>query len=105
MELALDLLEAMPKRIAPHVSILVFVELALDLRTQKTQTDRSMRFQSLFSWNSLLISISLQNRYKCYIWVSILVFVELALDRALRWEIVIASVVSILVFVELALDQ
>ena len=60
------------------VSILVFVELALGLRDQVGDRIVNIRFQSLFSWNSL----SDENRIfqnPTRITVSILVFVELAL--------------------------
>ena len=62
-----------------RVSILVFVELALDDRIHFIHVCNDSLFQSLFSWNLLLM-------VSRFIWmrfgldVSILVFVELALD-------------------------
>ena len=39
------------------VSILVFVELALDHELEAAYCMKNVKFQSLFSWNSLLIII------------------------------------------------
>ena len=62
-------------------------------------------FQSLFSWNLLLMDeVALQP--ESFVNVSILVFVELALDGLQNaMEDLVSSGVSILVFVELALDD
>ena len=60
------------------VSILVFVELALDVSDTLYWKIYAM-FQSLFSWNLLLMQPS-RTRAPLYYRVSILVFVELALD-------------------------
>ena len=87
-----------------NVSILVFVELALDERAALKRVVAYMEFQSLFSWNLLLMNIhrDLQCRQPG---VSILVFVELALDVCQNTKGRYAHIgVSILVFVELALD-
>ena len=84
------------------VSILVFVELALDVWDCDLSVD-NQEFQSLFSWNLLLMS----KTYPLYfrkLSVSILVFVELALDVPPSQVPTVATSVSILVFVELALD-
>ena len=61
------------------VSILVFVELALDGCEMRYMRILRQMFQSLFSWNLLLMR---EGRRCCqeYQAVSILVFVELALD-------------------------
>ena len=69
----------------PHntvVSILVFVELALDVIAGSWSALPSSQFQSLFSWNLLLMPAG---RCSCSRTqdVSILVFVELALDERL----------------------
>ena len=72
----------LPRRVPPGdcgVSILVFVELALDGQYADTQ------------WLALIP-------------VSILVFVELALDDLFSGSAGLPVLVSILVFVELALD-
>ena len=61
-------------------------------------------FQSLFSWNLLLMAIKITPSSSCAS-VSILVFVELALDAGeVRILAQVVHGVSILVFVELALD-
>ena len=79
MELALDVLLRWQMRNCPVVSILVFVELALDEPgTPKTFTQEEV-FQSLFSWNLLLMCLALGHSGSSG-YVSILVFVELALD-------------------------
>ena len=62
-----------------RVSILVFVELALDGSVRSSLSGRSLEFQSLFSWNLLLMGELLRPRWRSHR-VSILVFVELALD-------------------------
>ena len=109
------------------VSILVFVELALDGELRKFAAFAFLEFQSLFSWNLLLMD-NIRWKQSATEWVSILVFVELALDEIIAeeldtawgsfnpcfrgtcswWEIPQATIarelVSILVFVELALD-
>ena len=61
------------------VSILVFVELALDDRGNSSFRGEEPWFQSLFSWN-LLLMISWPPWLPPEHPVSILVFVELALD-------------------------
>jgi len=62
------------------VSILVFVELALDGKTLEEISDILYEFQSLFSWNLLLMGGIGNVLSHCQLVVSILVFVELALD-------------------------
>ena len=62
------------------VSILVFVELALDGWTKRMPITSNMGFQSLFSWNLLLMDRTLGKTDAIEYPVSILVFVELALD-------------------------
>ena len=114
---------------ASGVSILVFVELALDGRVLRPEPQRHGVFQSLFSWNLLLmcgcasclipgpLGFNPCFRGTCSWWlieplstfadcgVSILVFVELALDGLVRsMKRPHGTAVSILVFVELALD-
>ncbi len=84
------------------VSILVFVELALDEYNFDGLTSCRV-FQSLFSWNLLLMSGPLEPVGTTG-QVSILVFVELALDVSDARRTLFAKYVSILVFVELALD-
>ena len=64
------------------VSILVFVELALDDDPVKNAEEASS-FQSLFSWNLLLMHLG-GSRHLHIVGVSILVFVELALDGGSR---------------------
>ena len=61
------------------VSILVFVELALDVGYME-RTSRRHKFQSLFSWNLLLMVAPPGRHWLSGSPVSILVFVELALD-------------------------
>ena len=61
------------------VSILVFVELALDEADARLKELLTILFQSLFSWNLLLMTGSSSCRAAMVV-VSILVFVELALD-------------------------
>ena len=61
------------------VSILVFVELALDDGPAQQQGRFLLLFQSLFSWNLLLMNIA-TCAFVGFNLVSILVFVELALD-------------------------
>ena len=61
------------------VSILVFVELALDVWGYGGLGSSYTGFQSLFSWNLLLMFL-LSGHLICHLRVSILVFVELALD-------------------------
>ena len=100
MELALDVHRTLggPRSVS-LVSILVFVELALDAPPNRASSEHLMSFQSLFSWNLLLMGIN-----EVGVAVSILVFVELALDASFPLRPVIRGRVSILVFVELALD-
>ena len=62
-----------------QVSILVFVELALDVPPRRTDSTSHIMFQSLFSWNLLLMMVVMFHEHRNQI-VSILVFVELALD-------------------------
>jgi hypothetical protein len=64
------------------VSILVFVELALDVVQPEDYPKLLAMFQSLFSWNLLLMS-SPWGGMLPGLHVSILVFVELALDEQL----------------------
>ena len=64
------------------VSILVFVELALDVASCSPLWGRDSLFQSLFSWN-LLLMVASTSALSSSPLVSILVFVELALDEAL----------------------
>ncbi len=111
-----------------EVSILVFVELALDVDDNFLHWLLHLTFQSLFSWNLLLMGNISTLKSPIFI-VSILVFVELALDalppRHGKSQIICFNPcfrgtcswwhsryhfqnrelqVSILVFVELALD-
>ena len=62
-----------------QVSILVFVELALDEIQAPSNLGEFVKFQSLFSWNLLLMTW-LGQLARRSLPVSILVFVELALD-------------------------
>jgi len=62
------------------VSILVFVELALDGYIHILHGFSQTMFQSLFSWNLLLMVATLAGDQALDLDVSILVFVELALD-------------------------
>ena len=62
------------------VSILVFVELALDGNSRFGFWIADRGFQSLFSWNLLLMSLRRGIQLSIVRRVSILVFVELALD-------------------------
>ena len=106
VELALEQHAAIRPLVWKTVSILVFVELALEHDYRREDQHQIRWFQSLFSWNSLL---NRKNRAHSSTTgpVSILVFVELALELCLLqnsrkvWD----QVVSILVFVELALEQ
>ena len=66
-----------------HVSILVFVELALDVTAACVVGATAGEFQSLFSWN-LLLMVEENARQGLALDVSILVFVELALDATVR---------------------
>ena len=85
------------------VSILVFVELALDVLKPRYHAQDGISFNPCFRgtcswWSNLAVKLSIKLK------VSILVFVELALDGHIsdgnsEWHNV-----SILVFVELALD-
>ena len=105
MELALDARSPQAIRRSRVVSILVFVELALDGHVFSKLVWNAL-FQSLFSWNLLLMAAAhpVYDRHNDE-GVSILVFVELALDvYALLYREYIILAVSILVFVELALD-
>ena len=85
------------------VSILVFVELALDGSERCFYEYR--RFVSILVFVELALDVyyyAMQFSYTSE--VSILVFVELALDVASSQSSRVLSSVSILVFVELALD-
>ena len=62
------------------VSILVFVELALDADCSILRVPQDLQFQSLFSWNLLLMKKDNEPEPAAEEPVSILVFVELALD-------------------------
>ncbi len=55
VELALDVLSSRPSQPRAQVSILVFVELALDVAAKNSEWVTT-KFQSLFSWNLLLMS-------------------------------------------------
>jgi len=128
VELALDAPHPQKRKIYRYVSILVFVELALDVWDLGSGKVQVALFQSLFSWNLLLMVRSVcimgservfQSLFSwnlllmlygipaCYLrdLVSILVFVELALDVYLDMDMTHGINVSILVFVELALDD
>ena len=88
-----------------NVSILVFVELALDASESGFDANEISEFQSLFSWNLLLMKFlldAIQNsnsrfnpcfRGTCSWWWEIC------------WYVLSRRQVSILVFVELALDD
>ena len=83
VELALDAWKVCSPYPSEVVSILVFVELALDgLARYKGYFDE-IEFQSLFSWN-LLLMLEQNNLDEQVYHVSILVFVELALDGRRR---------------------
>ena len=79
VELALDHRQVIRSRLRRRVSILVFVELALDLHSTFTIQISLSPFQSLFSWNLLSINTPALLASSSD-GVSILVFVELALD-------------------------
>jgi len=49
--------DQLARKICYQVSILVFVELALDVLSHESQLIRRIWFQSLFSWNLLLMPI------------------------------------------------
>ena len=106
VELALDVYLWGQEDEKTEVSILVFVELALDGRRRHGRCQSLYRlFQSLFSWNLLLMPRRRTLSRRLLV-VSILVFVELALDaRPLEGGCGRRRQVSILVFVELALDE
>ena len=57
VELALDAFPACESVALIQVSILVFVELALDVHSRGTAKVTRRGFQSLFSWNLLLMGI------------------------------------------------
>ena len=104
------------------------MELALDALRSVSFAVPVLEFQSLFSWNLLLMPAKEYSAWACNIvfqslfsWnlllmsppglliissrgVSILVFVELALDATPNTPFSVSVHVSILVFVELALD-
>ena len=80
------------------------MELALDEERKGNSIGRMERFQSLFSWNLLLMAPQCGQYRARQQLVSILVFVELALDGRHLSGQVPHPPVSILVFVELALD-
>ena len=103
VELALDGWSNRSVSLKIYVSILVFVELALDDEEGKVGWYDKQGFQSLFSWNLLLMLWGREGR-DIQRPVSILVFVELALDAEVDASSGLISPVSILVFVELALD-
>ena len=80
VELALDgSAVAAPAILCISVSILVFVELALDGCSPGWNSSPCPWFQSLFSWNLLLMDDA-GGGQRVKLCVSILVFVELALD-------------------------
>ena len=80
------------------------MELALDVDNASGTGFAGEKFQSLFSWNLLLMFLSSKQHIICRV-VSILVFVELALDECSMLHLHHhCCSVSILVFVELALD-
>ena len=87
------------------VSILVFVELALDVRNWISGALRTLRFQSLFSWNLLLMS-QYEEEYLEHLTKFQSLFSWNLLLMEQYWSFNVASYyVSILVFVELALDD
>ena len=104
VELALDDSSSYWDLMQYSVSILVFVELALDASENITDGAGGAGFNPCFrgtcSW--WLPPWSWLSYVKS---VSILVFVELALDGWLVWQRAPRDRVSILVFVELALDD
>ena len=79
VELALDVLRSAASGLRFLVSILVFVELALDDSRISGTEGVYCGFQSLFSWNLLLMASPAKGSPTRSL-VSILVFVELALD-------------------------
>ena len=80
MELALDVKWMIYARIWARVSILVFVELALDGQNDYLLGGR-LQVVSILVFVELALDVQLMIRYwKCFLQVSILVFVELALD-------------------------
>ena len=80
------------------------MELALDAAYEDAISWAFIGFQSLFSWNLLLMGAG-SGQFDGKEDVSILVFVELALDVAFcHIHSLLRKMVSILVFVELALD-
>ena len=85
-----------------YVSILVFVELALDGRGISGRTPPSK--VSILVFVELALDACGAKVRKGYQPVSILVFVELALDVDGKGQPHLHHLVSILVFVELALD-
>ena len=100
------LMMSMP-RLAPilsRVSILVFVELALDVPERRDQEARKHKFQSLFSWNLLLMFLSFSLYRRCSMFQSLFSWNLLLMGRPWRASFVPGEPVSILVFVELALD-
>ena len=83
MELVLDDRSGSGRRDPYAVSILVFVELVLDVYGGICTADAVGWFQSLFSWNLfLMLNLSVVNQWNRG--VSILVFVELVLDVRLK---------------------
>ena len=123
------LMMSMP-RLAPilsRVSILVFVELALDVPERRDQEARKHKFQSLFSWNLLLMFLSFSLYRRCSMFQSLFSWNLLLMSMGMcyrgryvrfqslfSWNLLlmfgtigtflIRIQVSILVFVELALD-
>ncbi len=58
VELALDATRPTPQSPEKRVSILVFVELALDVLLSVPIQGLLLQFQSLFSWNLLLMTVT-----------------------------------------------
>ncbi len=79
LELALEVEFAFTIQDFHFVSILVFLELALEAAKEGREQKKPSWFQSLFSWN-LPSKLTLGDRISFLIYVSILVFLELALE-------------------------
>ncbi len=97
-------LAMLPRAALSAVSILVFVELALEGRMDSSKRLALVRFQSLFLWNSPSKGGGGDMSKNGDAGVSILVFVELALEGGGSGSSLPDNQVSILVFVELALE-
>ena len=96
---------SIPERGRIRVSILVFVDVALEHNFQDRYRNPQMRFQSLFSWMSLWNERVVWSGADADILVSILVFVDVALEPGKNGlPAGQPPDVSILVFVDVALE-